>query len=1021
MTTILLLLATVVSVDSIRHKGIYSGEVSDFEVTIPQKVSPAGDLLGSEVSHHHRTRRSTTRESFPETLHYRLMMAGEWKMLDLEPSGSFISPVLRVQRGRRSRRIPRDKTTCHYRGVVRHHRHSNVALSACNGLAGVLRLETAEYWLEPSTSGNTTEGRQHILFRRNTATRHRKRRKKKRKKKHEKNCGTREPPRLPAARLEWSAVSGVGRVQVQGRGRRRRLRQRRSVSKEHHVEALLVADTSMVEFHHDGDVEMYLLTIMNMVSALYQEPTIGNSVNIVVVRIVLIEDDASEGLNITIHADHALNSFCSWQQKINPASESDPQHHDVAILVTRKDICARQNTPCSTLGVAHVGGMCEPDRSCNINEDNGITLAHTIAHEMGHNFGMFHDSSRSGCSGRQGSTLHVMTPTFEADSLNIAWSECSRRDITHFLDQGSGRCLEDRPAVQDDYTYPELPPGAMYNADYQCRLQFGPDSTVCSPSDEICSRLWCTVEGMCTTNLYPAAPGTHCDKHMWCVNQACVSIGESSEPIAGGWGEWGEWSECSRSCGAGVSVRERLCDHPTPAFGGSYCLGERRRYRICNTQACPESSLSFRAEQCSSFDNEPYFGKNYTWLPYFETSEPCELHCTDTEDTIIASLGDARDGTPCNLGSRDMCISGICRKVGCDWVVDSNAEEDKCGVCHGDGKLCSTQNGFYNVTQGDGYTEVAIIPSGARNVRVEEVSSSRNYISIGSASGSTFYLNGNGEITIAGEYTIAGSAALYERNKDLEKLRIPGPIKEDILIYVIFRDQNPGLYFEFTMPNEQQEHTDVYRWELSDWSTCSATCGGGEQVSKAVCKETGKDMSVAAEKCASGLRPSDRMQTCNLHSCPTRWWIGPWQLCPVTCGELALRRRSVICVSGSGEKPLALPDSDCTGQLRPHDQEPCPDIPPCLPPSLLATIGPFENLVNIDRPKKFEVMQFKNTKVRYEPDKWKVLPWSQCSVTCGIGFKKRTIQCPSQKCDPRTKPISVKQCFRHCANKTIIV
>lgn len=37
-----------------------------------------------------------------------------------------------------------------------------------------------------------------------------------------------------------------------------------------------------------------------------------------------------------------------------------------------------------TLGVANVGGMCRPDRSCSVNEDNGITLAHTIAHELGH-------------------------------------------------------------------------------------------------------------------------------------------------------------------------------------------------------------------------------------------------------------------------------------------------------------------------------------------------------------------------------------------------------------------------------------------------------------------------------------------------------------------------------------------------------------------------------------------------------------------------------------------------------------
>lgn len=93
---------------------------------------------------------------------------------------------------------------------------------------------------------------------------------------------------------------------------------------------------------------------------------------------------AQQGLNITINADKTLYNFCKWQQKMNPVDDSHPNHHDVAILVTREDICSRANTPCSTLGVAHVAGMCQPDRSCSVNEDNGITLAHTITHELGH-------------------------------------------------------------------------------------------------------------------------------------------------------------------------------------------------------------------------------------------------------------------------------------------------------------------------------------------------------------------------------------------------------------------------------------------------------------------------------------------------------------------------------------------------------------------------------------------------------------------------------------------------------------
>lgn len=115
------------------------------------------------------------------------------------------------------------------------------------------------------------------------------------------------------------------------------------------------------------------------------DPSIGNNIKIVVVKIILMDDFYSEApLNITTNADDTLKNFCKWQLSLGPHNDTHPHHHDVAILLTRKDICANQNTPCGTLGVAHIGGMCKTSRSCNINEDNGITSAHTIAHELGH-------------------------------------------------------------------------------------------------------------------------------------------------------------------------------------------------------------------------------------------------------------------------------------------------------------------------------------------------------------------------------------------------------------------------------------------------------------------------------------------------------------------------------------------------------------------------------------------------------------------------------------------------------------
>lgn len=221
----------------------------------------------------------------------------------------------------------------------------------------------------------------------------------------------------------------------------------------------------------------------------------------------------------------------------------------------------------------------------------------------------------------------------------------------------------------------------MYNADLQCRQQFNvtdEDLKVCSQLEEICSQLWCSLNGTCTTLLRPAAPGTHCAHHkvsrlvtleaaenklvqQWCQDQKCVEIMDLPAPVDGGWGNWSDWGVCSRSCGAGVSMQTRECDHPTPANGGSFCIGERARYKTCNIDPCPEDEPSFRAQQCSKQNSKVIKGQQYTWLPFLDIHDPCKLYCTDKDDTQIHAFDTAEDGTSCNIGTNDMCIGGICK------------------------------------------------------------------------------------------------------------------------------------------------------------------------------------------------------------------------------------------------------------------------------------------------------------------------------------------------------------------------
>lgn len=50
-------------------------------------------------------------------------------------------------------------------------------------------------------------------------------------------------------------------------------------------------------------------------------------------------------------------------------------------LHSLQDLCGAHS--CDTLGMADVGTVCDPDRSCSIIEDDGLQAAFTVAHELG--------------------------------------------------------------------------------------------------------------------------------------------------------------------------------------------------------------------------------------------------------------------------------------------------------------------------------------------------------------------------------------------------------------------------------------------------------------------------------------------------------------------------------------------------------------------------------------------------------------------------------------------------------------
>ncbi|XP_044000424.1 A disintegrin and metalloproteinase with thrombospondin motifs 12 isoform X1 [Gambusia affinis] len=962
-------------------------DLPPYEVVHPTRVDARGHFLSNILSHHARRvqRRETSEErTDSDRVFYQFLLGGHSLHLNLTLNPNLLAPGFTTERrygGLEGAKIHRPGVPrCHYLGEVwdRTSVKGSAAISTCNGLTGLFKLSEEEFFIQPleTSSAETSAPQAHAIYKRHAS-----------------------PPVHRPVVQPISGKPGLNgtcgnqnilqsfedierqreRWERRHHKRRRRIHQR-SVSREKWVETLVVADPKMVDHHGSKAVEDYVLAVMNIVAGLFRDASIGNAVNVVVVRLILLEQDEDD-LKITHHADNSLNSFCKWQKKLNMKGDEHPLHHDVAVLLTRKDICAAINMPCETLGLSHVGGMCQPHRSCSISEDTGLPMAFTVAHELGHNFGIQHDGNGNDCE-PIGKRPFVMSPQLLYGTFLPRWSRCSRQYITRFLDHGWGWCLDDAP-VKDGLSLTLMLPGELYSAAHQCRLQYGSGSRLCDDVDDVCSTLWCTVGTTCHSKLDGAVDGTSCGEDKWCINGECVPSGLRPESVHGGWASWSEWSACSRTCGAGVQSAERDCDNPVPKHRGNYCLGERRRYRLCNTTPCQADWPSFRNIQCTHFNTLPYKGKFYKWEAVTNKVNPCELHCRPFNENFSEKMRDAvADGTPCYEGnkSRDMCINGVCQSIGCDYVINSSSVEDRCGVCNGNGSTCTTVRRTFEEREGFGYVDIGLIPEGAWDILIEEVTEAGNFLALRSDIPNKYFLNGGWTIQWNGEYKAAGAVFTYERTGQLENLTSPGPTMEPLWIQLLFQETNPGVRYEYTVSQSVSEDGDspgrVYFWKYGSWTECSVTCGRGVQRQIVFCVE--KTTGIAEEHlCDPSIRLDGNQTSCRRDPCPAIWWVGDWHKCSASCGSLGQAKRTVLCVQAvSAEEQEALDPSDCKHIPKPESTSACNTHIPC-------------------------------------PADWNAGSWSKCSVSCGPGLRHRNVTCSrntAADCDPLNKPSSVTGC-----------
>uniref|UniRef100_A0A8C6TGL5 ADAM metallopeptidase domain 19a n=1 Tax=Neogobius melanostomus TaxID=47308 RepID=A0A8C6TGL5_9GOBI len=135
-----------------------------------------------------------------------------------------------------------------------------------------------------------------------------------------------------------------------------------------------------------------------------------------------------------------LWSFLQWRQKLKSRKK-----HDNAQLLTGVIFKG------TTIGMAPLEGMCSLENSGGINVDHSelsIGAAATMAHEIGHNFGMSHD--HDGCcveaTAEQGGCVMAAAT---GHPFPRVFSRCSKRDLDSYFQKGGGMCLYNMPNMKD--------------------------------------------------------------------------------------------------------------------------------------------------------------------------------------------------------------------------------------------------------------------------------------------------------------------------------------------------------------------------------------------------------------------------------------------------------------------------------------------------------------------------------------------------------------------------------------------